>query len=203
VAFAVLLSFKTFSYLASLWPLFALSIAAGLGYAWRARTSQRWWRPVLALCFCLALVEGGLASLQLHARARQSTPYQSYTQVVADRLPPQRRLMGLPHFWLGLAGGGWEYRSILVPIFWTSPAYVSAPRAFSQAVQVPIPPEVVLLDQVMLDFLAENASPDAPFHSLGSEIRTYLEAQQANLIAEVEDKTYGRTQIYLLEAADR
>ncbi|MFQ5614015.1 MAG: hypothetical protein ACE5H9_17980 [Anaerolineae bacterium] len=198
--FAVLLRFKTFSYLAMLWPLFALAIASGFIYVWQANVSQRWWRPVLALCFVLALAEGGLANWRFHLQARQATPYQTYTRAIAARLPPGSRVMGMHHYWLGLFPASRDYRSIAVPVIWTSPQYVAEPVSFGQAAQA-IPPDVILLDQIMLDFLDEIAEPDHPLHSLGLEIDDYLARRQATLITEIDDPTYGRIQIYQLDPA--
>ena len=105
--------------------------------------------------------------------------------------------MGLQHYWLGLAEHSEAYRSILVPIFWTNLHYVPQPISFGEAAQA-ISPEIVLLDQIMLDFLAETTSPDHPFHQLGQEIWAYLEQRQARLIDQIDDPTYGRLQIYQL-----
>ncbi|HEX9926743.1 MAG TPA: hypothetical protein VGD99_29115, partial [Anaerolineae bacterium] len=196
--FTFLLAFKTFNYLATLWPLFALALATGFVGAWQTRTNRRWWRPLLASIFCLALLEGGITQWRMHVLAWQTTPYQTYTQTIAARLPPDSRILALQHYWLGLADRSQTYRSLLVPIYWTSPDYVVEPIPFDQAAQA-IPANIVLLDQIMLDFLAGAASPEAALHPLGLEIRAYLAAHQARLLAEVDDPTYGRMQIYRLK----
>ncbi len=193
--FALLVSFKTFTYLAMLWPLLAIVIAAGLLHLWQARTRWRWWRPVLAGLIGLAMLEGVLTTWRVHSHARQFTPYHTYTQTIAAYLPPDSRVLGLQHYWLGLTEASEDYRSILVPIFWTNPNYVAAPVTFGQAADA-IPPDVLLLDQIMLDFLAESADPDAAFHPLYLEIQTYLQARQAVLLGLVDDPTYGRLEIY-------
>jgi len=90
------------------------------------------------------------------------------------------------------------YRSILVPIYWTSPDYVVEPIPFDQAART-MPANIVLLDQIMLDFLADASSPEASLHPLGLEIRAYLADHQAHLLAEIDDPTYGRMQIYRLK----
>jgi 4-amino-4-deoxy-L-arabinose transferase-like glycosyltransferase len=196
--FTLLLALKTFTYLATLWPLFALAIAAGLLGAWQTRTNRRWWRPLLALAFCLALLEGGITQWRIHTLARHTTSYRAYTQAIAARLPPDSRILALQHYWLGLAGRSQMYRSMLVPIFWTSPDYVAEPVPFDQVAQA-IPANIVLLDQIMLDFLAGTSSPEASLHPLGLEIRAYLAEHQARLLAEVNDPTYGLMQIYRLQ----
>ncbi len=199
VLFTFLLSFKTFSYLATLWPLFALVIAAGFIHLWQAPTLRCWWRPALALFFLLAVAEGLLTQWQLQKVAQAFSPYKTFTGAVAAKLPPQSRVMALQHYWLGLAGHSQDYRSILVPIFWTNPNYVSQPISFSEATQA-ILPQIILLDQIMLDFLAETAAPDHPLHQLGRDIWAYLPERRARLIGQVDDPTYGRMQIYELTA---
>lgn len=196
--FTFLLSFKTFSYLATLWPLFALVIAAGFMYLWQAPPPRRWWRPVLALLFLLGMAEGIVTSVRLHQSARQLIPYQTFTSAIAAHLPPQGQVLGLQHYWLGLAAHSQTYQSILVPIFWTNPNYVSQPLSFIQAVQMK-PPQIILLDQIMLDFLAETAQPNHPLHQFGQDVWTYLAEREARLIGQLDDPTYGRMQIYELQ----
>ena len=125
------------------------------------------------------------------------TPYRSFTQRVAGQLPPHSRVLGLQHYWLGLAEVSPDYRSILVPIFWTSPKYVPHPVSFGQAAEA-IPPTILLLDQIMLDFLADTADPSNDLYPLNREIEVYLQAKQARLIGTVDDPTYGRLEIYQL-----
>lgn len=196
--FAFLLSFKTFSYLAMLWPLFALVITAGFIHLWQAPAPRRWWRPVLALLFLAGMAEGVLTSVRLHQSARQLTPYQTFTGAIAAPLPPQSQVLGLQHYWLGLAAHDQNYQSILVPIFWTNSSYVPQPLSFIQAVQMR-PPQIILLDQIMLDFLAETARPDHPLHQLGQDIWTYLAERQAQRIGQLDDPIYGRLHIYELK----
>jgi hypothetical protein len=195
--FALLLSFKTFSYLAALWPLFALTIAAGFIHAWQAPTPRRWWRPTLSLLLFLALAEGIFVNARLQLLAQQTTPYQVFSEAVVAKLPPQSRVLGLQHYWLGLAQHSRAYQSILVPIFWTNPHYVPQPLSFAQALQAD-PPQVILLDQTMLDFLAETTAPDHPLHQLGLDIWDYMAERQARPSGQVEDATYGRMEIYQL-----
>lgn len=195
--FSLLLSFKTFNYLATLWPLFALTIAAGFIHVWQAPTPRRWWRPALSLLFLLAMFEGILTTARLQNVTQQATPYQAFSQTVAAKLPLRSRVLGLQHYWLGLAPYSQAYQSILVPIFWTSPNYVTQPLSFTQAVQAN-PPQVILLDQIMLDFLAETAAPNHPLHQLGHDIQAYLKERHGVLIGQVDDPTYGRMEIYKL-----
>jgi hypothetical protein len=195
--FTLLLSFKTFSYLATLWPLFALAIAAGGWHGWQAQTTRRWWRPLLLLIVLTTTSEGVLSQLWLHHIAQAFTPYQRFTQTIAAQAPPGSRILGLQHYWLGLAETDPNYHSILTPIFFTDSRYVPHPLTFTEAVELR-PPQVVLLDQIMLNFLAETESPQHPHHQLGQDIWNYLNMRQARLIGQIDDPTYGRVEIYRL-----
>lgn len=196
--FALLVTYKTFSYLATLWPLFAIIIAAGFMHLWRQCRPGRGWRVVLVGLWLLAMCEGGLTQWRMQNLAQQTTPYQLYTAKIAAQLPPQTRLMALQHYWLGLAQHSAGYRSILVPVFWSSPKYVEPPRPFAQTANL-IPPDVILLDQIMLDFLAKTADPAAELHPLQQQIWRYLADRQARLTGVVDDPSYGRLEIYRLK----
>ena len=196
--FALLLSFKTFSYLATVWPLFALIIATGFLKAWHLPKQARWWQPLLVGLLLLGVVEGLLTRWRITTLAAQTTTYQAYSETIRQALPAERRVMGLQHYWLGLFQTTADYRSILVPIFWTDAKYVSKPVPFPQAAEA-IPPDTILLDQIMLDFLAERAGNPDQFHPLRQQIRDYLSSRRATLIGVVDDPTYGRMEIYALE----
>ena len=171
--FALLLTHKTFSYLTTLWPILAIVIAAGFCHAWKYPAPRRWWRPILAGLFLLALSEGITTGWRMRRLAHQTTPYQRYTERIAEQVPPDSHLLGLQHYWLGLAETSAGYRSILVPIFWTTPKYVAQPVPFAKSAAA-IPPNVVLLDQIMLDFLTNTAEPTEVGHPLHLEIQDYL-----------------------------
>ncbi|MEM7346819.1 MAG: hypothetical protein AAF485_21475, partial [Chloroflexota bacterium] len=196
--FGLLLSFKTFSYLATLWPLFALVIAVGFIYAWQMPTNYRWWRPVLVFIFILPVFEGAFTIYQTHQIAKRTTPYEQFMHTVSDKLPPDSHVLGLQHYWLGLTEQSDDYRSILVPLFWTDARYVPQPRPFAVSADL-IPPNIILLDQIMLDFLSLTDNPQDQLHPVNLELRAYLLDNRAKLIGELEDPTYGRVEIYELE----
>jgi 4-amino-4-deoxy-L-arabinose transferase-like glycosyltransferase len=195
--FALIVSFKTFSYLSALWVLFALVIAAGLRGLWRI-SSRRGWKLILTLVYCVAMVEGGVRIQSIQAQAAETTPYRTFTDAIAAKLPPNSRVMGLQHYWFGLAERTSDYRSILVPMNLTNPTYVANPILFAQAVDA-IRPDVILIDQLMLNFLDDTLSPDSGLHALGDQIRDYL--GNSRLIGEVYDSTYGLFRIYQLDSS--
>lgn len=195
--FALLINYKTFSYLATLFPLLALMIAAGMIRLWQEIPFKRLGRGLLLIVCLLPMLEGQQTLYELHHQAQISTPYRQFTERIAASLPPQSRVLGMQHYWLGLAEHTAHYRSILVPIFWTDPSYVTQPITFGAAATA-IPPDYLLLDEVMLNFLRQTRDPADPYHFLHEQIWAYLEEQQAELISEFYDPTYGQMKIYQL-----
>jgi 4-amino-4-deoxy-L-arabinose transferase-like glycosyltransferase len=189
---------KTFSYLATVWPLFALIIAAGWFWLWTL-TIKRGWKPLLLLGFAFAMLEGGLSIWKMQTNAAKITPYRAYTQEIAALLPAHSRVIGLQHYWFGLADQLEDYRSILTFINWTNPIYVKHPITFSEAAQN-FPANILLIDQHMLDFLQEAARSTSDMHYLVVQIDEYLRAHHAQLIGNLWDATYGRCLIYQLDA---
>jgi 4-amino-4-deoxy-L-arabinose transferase-like glycosyltransferase len=192
--FALLLKFKTFTYLATLWPLFALVVACGWVGLWGA-ANRRLWRIGIAALFCSAMVIGGLRTLRVHQFAQGTTPYRTLTEQIAALLPPDTRLLALQHYWFGLADRTRHYRSLLVPIFKTNPLYVADPIPFAQAVDE-IPATVLLLDQPIQDLLADTYDLDSPENSLGMQILDYLNSHNAKLLGVIDDPSYGKFYVY-------
>ena len=191
--FALLVKYKTFSYLASLWGLFALLVAVGWFILWRL-SGNRAWKLILTLVFGMMMVEGRIRIQDLQAQVAQTTPYRLFTEIIATNLPPNSRVMGLQHYWFGLAETTSDYRSILVPMNLTNPAYVAKPISFAEAVDA-IPPDVLLIDQLMINFLRDTVNPDSDLHALGNQIRDYLRCTRP--IEHIYDTTYG--DFWLLE----
>lgn len=187
--FALLLKPKTPMYLTTLLPLFALVIVVGGAAVWRTT----WSRPLLIAAFILAFTEGTLSTQQMHDEAAQTTPYLSFTDAIARHLPPESRLVAMQHYWLGLADDVADYRSILVPMWLTNPQFVPHPRAFSDAMQ-DIAPNIVLVDEVLLQFLREARATEHPYHMLAQAIQDYF--RHGTVIARISDVTYGRVLVY-------
>jgi hypothetical protein len=225
--FALFSPVKTFSYLATLWPLFALVVAVGCVMLWQFNPItrrfayklsyclgkfspksissglsvsygvQQGWKLIVILLLMLPLVEGRVSLRRVRNLAAQITPYQIYTDAIARSLPPDSRVLGLHHYWFGLAEHTASYRSLLVPINWTNSAYVEKPIPFGEAVDM-IPSDILLIDQHMLYLLREAAVPDSSLYPLIVQFDRYLREHDAQLIGNIYDPTYGQTLIYQL-----
>jgi len=174
--FAVFITLKLVNYTLIELPLFALAIGWGLSRAW-ARAQLR---PLLAALAAALLVEGGFAFARLEQGAATTTPYPAFIANVRQYLPPGARILGLHSYWLGLQD--FDYRSFLVPLNW---ADEGLPLDDGLA---RVAPDVVLLDDRMRGYFA--SSPDGP------RFNNFLSQHAAELIARVEDPTYGVMEIY-------
>jgi hypothetical protein len=190
---AGLVNYKTYSYVALVWPLWAILAGAGVAALWHGLGQQRWFQIGLAVLLLLPSIVGGQRQADLHQQAQQMTPYSDFTAQLTQVIPPDADLLAMQHYWFGLAAQTASYRSWLVPIFWANPAYVTDPRPLAD-VLAQTPPDVILLDEVMLHFLRSAARPDDPFHPLYQQIMAYL--QPMRLIAEWYDPTYGAVKVY-------
>jgi len=198
--FAALLSPKTTMYLVTLWPLFALVAAAGFWRLWQMRAGRRWTRLSLLLVALLACGEGIVAQSKVQLRAQRTTPYLAFTSQIVSYLPPDSRILAMQHYWFGLAEQTADYRTLLVTINQTNPRYVDEPISFREAVNI-APPDVIIYDQVTLDFLRQITDPSDPYYNLSLQMRAYLGERHARLITTLHDPSYGELQIYQLDAA--
>jgi hypothetical protein len=195
--FALLVSSKTYTYLATVWPLIALDLAVGAVYLWRLKVAS-WWQPLLALILLVALLEGSWGMLQFQRTAAQVTPYQRFTARLGQSIPPGSRILAFQHYWLGLSS--FDYRTMLAPIFLASSRHVQAPVTFYQAL-AQTGPDVIIVDEVMQRYLAEASSQRHIHHQYWLDFNRYLADHQARVLAEFSDPSYGWVTIYLIPEA--
>lgn len=199
--FALLLSLKTFSYLATLWVVFALVVAAGALRLWQIRRvhwgriyPMRW---LLVLAFTLVVFEGLRAEAWVRSLSQTTTPLHTFAAEIAAQLPPNSRALALHRYWLGLVGYTQNYRSLYVPMLLANPYYVSKPIPFAQAADA-IPADIVLFDQRMFDFFKSATRPTDEYYPLAQQILRYVSGDNAILIGTLDDPSYGHLEIYRL-----
>jgi 4-amino-4-deoxy-L-arabinose transferase-like glycosyltransferase len=196
VLFALLLSTKTVSYTATLWPAAALAAAVGALAVWesrRGRGAKALAAAVLAIASC-----GGLrAWVDLRARAQEATSYPALCDRLARALPPHSRLLGFQHYWLGLAGRVADYRSIVVPLRLSDAQQTRPPRAFAAAAEEGRP-DVVLLDPVLLRFLDEARPEGDRGHAMAADFSSWLASRNPRLRDAFVDPSYGRFEVWTL-----
>jgi 4-amino-4-deoxy-L-arabinose transferase-like glycosyltransferase len=197
ILFALTISVKTFTYLVLLWPLLGLIAASGWVALWHS-SAHRIWRLAFILISSVIITEGLISTIHMQQVASETTPYRVYTRAIDAYLPLNRRILALQHYWFGLAPRTPNYRSFLAVVNLTNPQYVRYPITFAAAADIS-PPQFVLLDQNMNDFLSENFNPRADYHYLYTQIWTYLNRHHAHYIGEVSDPAYGKCVILALD----
>lgn len=178
--FALFITLKLVNYTLIELPLFAVAIGWAVHALWLARVRLR---PVLALVLAGIALEGSLALAQLERAAEKSTPYPAFIAQVRQALPINARVLGLHTYWFGLQD--FDYRSFLVPLNW---ADLGEPldRALTD-----VDPDVVLLDPRMRDYFQS-----LPAGGDGDRFAGWLAAHSGQLIARINDPTYGSMEIY-------
>ena len=189
----LLLATKTFTYLATLWPLFAITLAAGMAVAWQAKPAPRWWRPVLASLLILALLEGSWGLGEFRRQAAQATPYAAFTARLAAHIPPGSRIVALQHYWPGLSE--FEYRTLLVPFFQASARNTPRPISFYDGL-AQTAPDVIMIDEPVQQYFDGISGPTHPNRHIWLDFERYLADHQGQVLARFEDPTYGRMTIY-------
>ena len=194
---ALLSQSKNVLYLAPLWPFAAVFAALGTVEAWRR--SGRAGRAGVALAGAVVAWEASSNVRSFAVEARATTPYADVTRRIADLIPPGCRVMGMPHWWLGLVSSRPDY--VTVPLHWTRPAIHSPPVPFAKAADS-FSPDGFLVDSYIRDLVTKNVREDAPLHELGSSVQAWLE-RRGTRRSTLEDPSYGLFEVWTLARADQ
>jgi hypothetical protein len=180
VLFALTITLKLVNYTLIEVPIFALAIAWGFLEFWRRGV---WPKAVLGMASLAVVVEGGVALTRLEQAAATTTPYPTFVAEVRQYVPSDARILGLHSYWIGFQDH--DYRSFLVPLN-LADLGVPLDRALGD-----VDPDVVLLDARMRAYFdSAPASADADL------LRAWLVRHDAQLVGQVDDPTYGLTEIY-------
>jgi 4-amino-4-deoxy-L-arabinose transferase-like glycosyltransferase len=191
VLFALLITFKFRNYKVAFFPLLALAAAWGVCALWRAadaRPDRRWVRPAMLLVAALAGGEGLSRAVALERLAATTSPYAAYVARIRAHIPPGTRVLGLHNYWIGFEDT--DYRSWWMPLVQMD-AWYHTPQLTLDEAMAAINPQVVLLDRRMRDFLATPLDAKDP---RPAQVKRWL--SHWVVAAVVEDRTYGRMDIY-------
>ncbi len=194
--FALLVRPKTFSYLATIWPLLALAAAAAVV---SVLSAPRPWsvRAAAALLFTIPLAHGAAAYRERAREAQRATPYSVLAERLRAMVPREARLLAHQHVWFALQGRVADYRSLVVPFYLSSRAHAPAPVSFARAADATVT-DTLLLDPSTLRFLAEAPESRNSGHAVPSDVRAWMASRQAQLMASLDDPTYGRFEVWQL-----
>jgi 4-amino-4-deoxy-L-arabinose transferase-like glycosyltransferase len=194
-SFAFFIATKTFTYLATLWPILAIGLAVAFVGFWQAKAGPGWRRPVLMILLVLVVLEGSWGMLQFQRQAAQTTPYRVFTARLARHLPGDSQILALQHYWLGLTN--FRYRTMLVPTFLVSARHTYTPISFYQAL-ARCQSDVIIIDEIMQRYFDEIAPTYHRDHQILAGFQHYLADHQAQVLDRFQDPSYGRVTIYQL-----
>jgi 4-amino-4-deoxy-L-arabinose transferase-like glycosyltransferase len=196
VMFVALLSVKNMQYMIALWPLGALTLAWFGIWIWDRRLLVARW--TLGIVLGLLVLEGAARVVHAQRNARQTTPYDWYEAEVARCLPPDSRVLGLQHYWLGLRQ--YDYRTWLLPIALALPRYTPEPLSLDEALDR-VNPTVILVDRYIDALMTEATPADHPNHGLYVGFEAFKARRHATPTCVIRDHTYGPMQVYWVPAA--
>jgi hypothetical protein len=183
-------------YLLSILPLALLLLSWTLleGFAWEKLRPKL--RFLLLGAVLASLTFEGMARL-LHREKLMAamTPYPALIGRLQPHIPKRALILGPNQFWPGLADH--PYRTWFLPLMLSDAGYSAVPISFDSAL-VKISPQVILLDNAIRDYFASIASSGHPQQERATAFADYLRRRNAKLVAEVNDATYGRIEIFQL-----
>ena len=195
VCLALLIRVKTFSYLLSVTPLWAILLGWNL---------QRWWaggpwvkRGLMIGGLTLLVVQGGLGIVKMQVMANHAQSPRAFFAEIRQYVPSSGRVLGSTRYWLALSER--DYRSWVLPFFLSNPKFVTTPVSFEEAMRQ-VAPQIALVDAHVAEF-QDNYAPAWAKHSRANWIAAYLQNHHARLIHELRDN-YGQPfKIYQLDDA--
>jgi hypothetical protein len=188
---------KLYHYLATLWPLLALTAAVGLLTLLRA--SSRIVRVATVVMVVAACADGLRGWNLVTVRALSMTPYGELCDRLAASIPPDSRVLALPHYWFGLAPRVRMYRSLFGPMLFVSPNFESRHPPLATLLDA-ADANVLVLDPPMLTFLAQARDPTTMafgFARSASALQAYVAARSERVVT-VDVPSYGRFEIHFL-----
>lgn len=194
--FALLVRPKTFSYLATLWPLLALA-ASVPAVSLLSGTRPPAVRLAAALLFAVPVGQGVAAYRERARQESSATPYPELARQLRAIVPPDSRLLAHQHAWFALEGRVADYRSLVVPFYLSSRRHVPSPTTFARAADA-TETDTLLLDPSTLRFLAKSPGPPDPGYAVPADVRAWMATREARLVSALDDPAYGRWEVWRL-----
>ena len=191
VLFALLIYIKTFNYLISVVPLWAMMLAWALGQLYR-------WRPAgrlaAAALMGVVVVQGSLSLAWMQTYAARAEPPERLYADLRHAVPRASRVLGPGRYWLALTDR--DYRSLILPFLIANPKYKADAVSFDQAMAA-VAPQIVLVDLYSDEFQNNYAPPELRHRP--NLIRDYLLRHQARLLQTIPDNYGQPVDVYQLE----
>jgi 4-amino-4-deoxy-L-arabinose transferase-like glycosyltransferase len=195
--FALGLKPKLYHYLAALWPLLALTAAVGLVTLLGAASR------VLRVATIVMMIAAGADGMRgwnlVTFGAGSVTSYGELCDRLASRIPPDSRVLALPHYWFGLASRTKAYRSLFGPLLFVSPKFASRHEPLATLLDE-ADANVIVLDPPLLTFLDEARDPSKEAHAYAGSataLQQYVAARSERVVT-LDDPFYGHFEIHFL-----
>lgn len=189
--FALLIEPKTYNYLIAVAPIWALLLAWGASWLWRA--APRAGRRLVAAGLAVILIQGGVSIAQSQVRAAQvRRPAETFAELRV-LIPPGARVLGHQHYWPGLYDR--EFRSFGLPFFLAGADMTPTPVTFREALEQ-VGAEYVLLDPVMQAVFAAPLEAEAAANA--EQFWDFMDDHDARLLTTLPGGAEGPVQVYQL-----
>jgi 4-amino-4-deoxy-L-arabinose transferase-like glycosyltransferase len=190
---ALLVDHKYYGYLTLILPFIAIQTAWAIIAAWRRLGSRaKPGRLILGALLAAALLEGGIGVAHGLAIARSTSPYLPLTGAIAQAIPPGSRILMTHHYWYGLAQ--YETRSVLLPIYLSSPRYYQPqPLSIEEALDL-IAPDYLIADWLVEPEVRVPPGPNAEAQKL--DFARYMRRHCAGVVLRLDDADYGPITLY-------
>ena len=194
--FVVLLRVKSVNYVIGLWPLGALLLAWLALELWDSRHVAL--RALVVATVGAIVLEGGVSLAAAAREARRASSYDWYERQIAGCIPTGSLVLGFQHYWIGLHG--FPYRSWLLPLNMTNPAYQGQPVSLDTALKR-INPRIVLMDRFARELFEQTANVADAYHYLAVGFDTFRAQRPLVPRCVVRDPIYGTMEIYETQPA--
>jgi hypothetical protein len=183
VLFALLIRVKTFNYLVSIAPFYALMVAWCIVALFNRGRGAR---AVVVLILAISTVQSAwsIGAMQFFAN-RHGRDTNIFYQRLQKVTPPQGRILGAPQYWLAMPQR--DYRAAILPFFLSNPRLNQHPLKFEEAL-TQIKPDIVFIDAHIAD-ISDNYGEHLR-DTLRAPLRDFLQKRNARLIARIADN-YG------------
>jgi 4-amino-4-deoxy-L-arabinose transferase-like glycosyltransferase len=186
--YALLLKWKTFSYLLTPLPLAAVLVAE-MTVSWWKRPRTRLWHGAIVVALVAVSVQAALAVAVRHRRALETTPYDRVGQRLAACVPKDAVVVAPHRYWLALHDR--QIRTWVVPLLMTDPGAYDTPVPLDVALSR-IDPDVLVLDEREFGgYFDRLADPSAPGHGLYAQLARFRTARHAQTVCTIHDDDYG------------
>ena len=194
---AMLVSFKRYPYLALLLPFLALLLAFVFVHLWRGVGRRKpYVRYVLTLLLMALTLEGGLSLAKNTQQARQTTPYQRFTDALRPVIPTEARVLLDQTYWMALEEN--ETPSIVLTFLLSDPQYYPLATRPMMEVIADIDPDYIVVEKYSLeDYVHDPRTAANPWaRAKWAQFGDYVRQACPGIVTTVSTPDYGEVRVY-------